>query len=179
MTLNHKYLVLSIFTLFFSVLLNAQEANLDNGPKPKSLFWNNVRFGGGIGIGFSNDYTNVGISPSGVYQFNEQFSGGIGLGGNYSSRKNYFDATVLSASLISLFNPIREIQISAEFEQNRVSLNDKISNTNTNYWYPALYLGGGYAIGDFGAIGMRYDLLFNDRKSVYSTALSPFIRVYF
>ena len=179
MNVSIKYFSFILFCLFFSIITNAQETETDKPPKVKSEFWKKVRFGGGIGLNFSNGYTNVAISPSGVYQFNEQFAGGIGLNGSYSSRKNDFDATVLGGSLIGLFKPIREIQLSAEFEQNNVNYKDKIYNSNTNYWSPALFLGAGYAIGDFGAIGMRYDVLYNDRKSVYGTAFIPFIRVFF
>jgi len=159
--------------------MNAQETETNKPLKVKSEFWSKVRFGGAIGLNFSNDYTNIALSPSGIYQFDKQFSGGIGLNGNYSSKKNNFDATVLGGSIIGLFKPIREIQLSAEFEQNNVSYKDKIFNSNTNYWAPAFFLGAGYSIGDFGAIGMRYDVLYNDRKSVYGTAFIPFIRVFF
>jgi len=179
MNVSIKYFNLILFGLFFSIIVNAQETESNEISKTKSEFWSKVRLGGGIGLNFGNSYTNIAISPSGVYQFNEQFAGGIGLNGNYSSKKNDFDATVLGASLIGLFKPIREIQLSAEFEQNNVNYKDKIFNSNTNYWTPALFLGAGYSIGDFGAIGMRYDVLYNDRKSVYGTAFIPFIRVFF
>ena len=168
-----------IFALFFSIITNAQETEPKENPKVKSKFWKKVRFGGGIGLNFSSGYTNIAISPSGIYQFNKQFAGGIGLNGNYSSRKNDFNATVIGGSLIGLFKPIREIQLSAEFEQNNVNYKDKIINSNTSYWSPALFLGAGYSVGDFGAIGMRYDVLYNNRKSVYGTAFVPFIRVFF
>lgn len=174
-----KYFSFVLFGLLFSIIMNAQETEATGIPKVKSDFWRKVRFGGGIGLNFSNGYTNIAISPSGIYQFNEQFAGGTGLSVNYSSKKNDFDATVLGGSLIGLFNPIREIQLSAEFEQNNVNYKDKIYNTNTNYWAPALFLGAGYAIGNFGAIGMRYDVLYNERKSIYGTAIIPFIRVFF
>lgn len=177
--LNPKYLIFSIFTAFFSIILNAQETETNDITNTKSEFWSKVRFGGGIGLGFSNDFTNVAISPTGIYQFNDKVALGAGVSGNYSSRKNYFKATVLGASLVGLFNPVRELQISVEFEHYNVNYKDEIFNATTNYWYPALYLGGGYAIGDFSAIGMRYDVLYNNQKSVYGTAIQPFIRVFF
>jgi len=179
MFVTQKYFSFLLFTLFFSIITNAQETETIDTPKVKSEFWSKVRFGGGIGLNFSNSYTNIAISPSSVYQFNDKFAGGIGLSGNFSSKKNDFNATVLGGSLIGLFKPIREIQLSTEFEQNNVNYKDKIYNTNTNYWAPALFLGAGYSIGDFGAIGMRYDVLYNDRKSVYGTPIIPFIRAFF
>jgi len=179
MYVSIKYLSFIVFGLFFSIVINAQETETNKTPKTKSEFWKKVRFGGGIGLNFSSGYTNISISPSGIYQFNEKIAGGIGLNGNYSSKKNDFDATVFGGSLIGLFKPIKEIQFSVEFEQNNVNYKDKIFNLNTNYWSPALFLGAGYAIGNFGAIGMRYDVLYNNRKSVYGTAFIPFIRVFF
>ena len=179
MLVIQKYLSFILLPLFFSIITNAQETPKEEIPKVKSEFWNNVRFGGGIGLNFGSVYTNISISPSGVYQFSEQFAGGIGLNGNYSSKKNDFDATVLGGSLIGLFNPIGEIQLSTEFELNNVNYKDKIFNSNTNYWTPTLFLGAGYAIGNFGAIGMRYDVLYNNRKSVYGTPFIPFARVFF
>ncbi|MGB0896183.1 MAG: alpha-ketoglutarate decarboxylase [Flavobacteriaceae bacterium] len=169
--LTLKYLIFTFFVGFYSIILNAQET--------KSDFWNKVSFGGGVAVGFGNDYTNIAVSPSGIYQFNDQIALGVGLSGNYSSRKDYFEATVFGGGILGLFNPIEELQLSVEFEQNNVNLKDKIFNQTSNYWYPALHLGGGYAIGNFGAIGMRYDVLYNERKSVYGSALSPFIRVFF
>ena len=179
MNVSIKYFSFILFGLFFFIIVNAQEIETNETPKVKSEFWSNVRFGGGIGLSFSNSYTNVSISPSGIYQFNNQFALGVGLIGNYSSRKNDFDATILGASIISIFKPINEVQLSAEFEQNNINYNDKIYHTNSNYWSPALFLGAGYSIGDFAAIGMRYDVLYNERKSVYGTAFLPFIRVFF
>ena len=179
MNVSIKYFSIILFGVFFSIIANAQETETNETSKVKSEFWSKVRFGGGIGLNFSSGYTNIAISPSGIYQFNDQFALGVGLIGNYSSRKNDFNATVLGGSLIGLFKPISELQLSAEFEQNNVNYKDKIYNSNTNYWTPALFLGAGYTIGDFGAIGMRYDVLYNDRKSVYGTAFIPFIRVFF
>jgi hypothetical protein len=49
-----------------------------------SDFWNNVRFGGGIGLGFTNNSFNGSISPSAIYQFNDQLAVGTSLNFNYA-----------------------------------------------------------------------------------------------
>jgi len=142
-------------------------------------FWNHVRYGGGIGLSFGDGYFSGSIAPSALYDFNPQFSMGIGLNGSYSSRKNVFNATVLGGSLIGLFNPIDAIQISAEFEELHVNRNfDDPIFVDDNYWYPALFLGAGYRTNNI-TIGLRYDLLYEDNKSIYANAWSPFFRVYF
>jgi len=175
-----KKTAFTLICLFFLGLINAQDN--DDTPLPekqKSEFWQQVRFGGGIGLNFSNGYTNITLAPNGLYQFNDQFGLGVGLNANYSKHKNDYEATVLGGSIISIFKPIEILQLSAEFEENNVNLKDDFSNITTNYWQPALFLGAGYSIGKFGAIGVRYDVLFNDKKSPYGTALLPFVRVYF
>ena len=34
-------------------------------------FWDNVRFGGGLGLGFGNDFFSGSITPSAIYQVND------------------------------------------------------------------------------------------------------------
>ncbi|MEP1343815.1 MAG: hypothetical protein ABJK46_17855, partial [Ekhidna sp.] len=69
-----------------------------------SDFWNNVRFGGSIGLGFTNNGFNGSISPSAIYQFNEQFASGASLSFNYAK----FDEDKFLAyggSVLTLYNP--------------------------------------------------------------------------
>ncbi len=165
--------------ILFSVVIRAQQQQPQNSNQ-KSEFWSHVRFGGGIGLGFANGYTNISLSPTAIYQFNDQFALGIGLNGSYTKRKNHFNATVLGGSLISLYNPIDVLQLSAEFEQNNVNINYIDSTINSDpYSYPALFLGVGYTIGNFGAVGIRYDVLYDNTKSIYGSAFVPFFRVFF
>ncbi|TLP82327.1 hypothetical protein [Maribacter sp. ACAM166] len=82
-------------------------------------FWNNVRFGGSIGLGFTNNGFNGSISPSAIYEFNNQFAAGTSLNFNYAK----FDNTQFLAyggSILSLYNPIPQLQFSTEFEQLRI-----------------------------------------------------------
>lgn len=168
-----KYLLFfSAFYLFSVVNLSAQDNSV-------SLFWSKVRFGGGIGLGFANDFFSATLAPQAIYEFNSQFAMGVGLNGTYNSQKNVFNSTVLGASVIGLFNPIPEAQISAEFEQ--LNVNQRFKNNlgvNQNYWYPALFLGAGYGNKNFMA-GIRYDVLYNRDKSIYGNAWMPFVRVFF
>ncbi|WP_452223971.1 alpha-ketoglutarate decarboxylase [Lacinutrix chionoecetis] len=145
----------------------------------KSNFWEHVRFGGGIGLSTGNNVFSATLAPSAIYDFNTQFSLGLGLNGTYFSQKNVAKSTILGASIISLFNPIQEIQLSGEFEQNHVSRNfDNPAFIDDNYWIPALFVGAGYRTRNV-TIGVRYDLLYDDNKSIYANAWAPFIRVYF
>jgi len=164
--------IIASFLLFSSLSFSQDES--------PSEFWRNVRFGGGIGLSFGNGFFSGTLAPAAVYQFQEApFSLGLGLNGTYNSQKNVFNSTVLGGSIIGLFDPIREVQASVEFEQlnvNRRSEDDQF--IDENYWYPALFVGLGYRSQNV-IFGIRYDLLYDSEKSIYANAYAPFVRVFF
>lgn len=143
-------------------------------------FWDHVRFGGGIGLSFGDGFFSGTLAPSAIYDVNDQLSMGVGLNGTYNSLKNTYNSTIIGGSLLTLFNVIPEIQLSAEFEELNVTRNfeSDLNIEDQNYWYPALFLGGGYRTQNI-TIGIRYDVLYDEAKSVYANAWAPFFRVYF
>jgi len=156
-----------LFFLISSSLL-AQNGNT-------SMFWDNVHFGGGLGFGFGSNSTTIAISPSAIYDFNETFSLGIGASYLYA-KNNDLKSNVYGAGIISLYNPLEQLQLSAEFEQ--LFVTQKLGILKNNFDYPALYVGVAYRIGSF-ATGLRYDVLYDANKSIFSSAFSPIIRFYF
>ena len=168
-----KYTFLLILCIGFSFQSFSQEAT------QQSEFWKNVRFGGGVGLSFGDGFFSGTLAPSGIYDLNNNFSLGLGLNGTYNSLKNSYNSTILGASVISLFNPIDELQVSGEFEQLNVS--QKFDNNifeDRNYWVPALFVGLGYRTNNV-TFGIRYDVLYDKNKSVYADPWAPFVRVYF
>ncbi|WP_405208403.1 alpha-ketoglutarate decarboxylase [Aquimarina sp. LLG6339-5] len=161
------------------LLVSAMLFSLQQCYSQEDNFWSRVRIGGNIGIGFTNDTFNGILAPSAVYDFNNQFSMGFGLNFGYTDSSN-FTATNYGASIITLYNPFPSLQLSAEFEQMGVSRSFEIEgpDINDNYWYPALFIGAGYRIG-FVSVGLRYDVLYDDNKSIYASAYAPFVRVFF
>ena len=172
LSIYEKVIVLSILALFSNQLIFAQES--------KSDFWNHVRFGGGLGLNFANEFFSATIAPSAIYDIDQNVSLGVGLNATFNSQKNAYKSTILGGSLIGLFNPIQSIQISTEFEQLNVNRRyDKNLNiSNDNYWIPALYFGAGYRSGNV-TFGVRYDVLYDDERSIYANPWAPFVRFYF
>ena len=164
----------SIFV--FLLLLSGMCSGQLNG----SSFWDHVRFGGGLGLGFGNNTTAVNLAPSAIYEFNQQFALGVGLNGSYLSRRDQYNSWILGGSLIGLFNPIQELQLSAELEPVNVDINydDSVANLDENYWYTALFIGAGYRTGNV-AFGIRYDVLYDEDQSIYTEPWLPFVRFYF
>lgn len=165
-------LIICFFTSF-SFSQNSTEASND--------FWENVQFGGGLGLNFGDGYFSGSVSPNAIYRFSPYIATGVGLNFQYSSQKEAFKSTVLGGSVLGLFNPYQELQISTEFELQNVSRDfdeDFVSNADDNYWYPALFLGLGYTNGNV-TFGVRYDVLYDKDKSIYAEAWMPFVRFWF
>ena len=168
----HRLLFTLFCGLFLSFTLQAQ------GPGNSSAFWERVDFGGGIGLNFGNRIFNIALSPAAIYRVSDQYAVGTGLTFSYSK----FDQDELTAygiSFLNYVNPIPQIQLSAEYDQLRVNRNyENFLNADENYWLPALHLGIGYGNRNFMA-GIRYDVLYNDRRSIYADPWVPFVRVFF
>ena len=147
--------------------------------QPKREFWKNVRFGSGIGLGFGSGYTNISLAPSAVYDVNKYFSAGLGLQYSYLKQKDLYSSSMYGGSIITLFNPIEQIQVSAELEELKVNVSYNNSAISSNdFWNTALFLGAGYRTQNV-TIGARYNVLYDSTKNVYGSAWMPFVRMYF
>jgi len=168
--------VLIVIIALISNVLSAQHQTITS--KSSSDFWKNVQFGGGIGLGFGTGYTNISLAPSAIYNFNEYVALGLGAQYTYAKQKNYYASHLYGGSIIGLFNPLPQVQLSAELEELRVNINLDGSNSNSqDYWNTGLFLGAGYRSGNV-TMGARYNVL-NDNNNIYGSAFMPFVRVYF
>lgn len=169
--------VISFVFSFFSLVSFAQEQTAT--PKVKSDFWKKVQFGGGIGLSIGSGYTDIALAPSAIYNFNRYVAFGLGTQYAYVNQKNYYTSHLYGGSIIGLFNPIEEIQLSAELEQLRVNVDFEGSNGySQDFWNTGLFLGVGYRTGNV-TLGVRFNVLYDTNDNVYSEAFMPFIRVYF
>lgn len=175
--LNIPVSPLFLLLLFSCLQMKAQLK--ENNLRQNENFWEQVRFGGSIGLSFGNGNFTGALAPSAIYDFNSYFSAGAGLNAAYASQNN-FTATSFGGSLIGMLRPIGQIQISTEYEQLNINRKFELEggNRKEQYWVPALYLGLGYNTGSVVA-GVRYNLLHNDQKSFYTNAFMPFVSVYF
>lgn len=173
---NLKKVLILIVVSSFSINSFGQLSDPNSGEN----FWDNVRFGGNIGLSFGSNFFSGTLSPSAIYQVNHQVALGTAIGFTYNEQRDFYKSTVIGLSFITLFNPIPEIQLSGEFEQLHVNrkYDSELDTPNNEYWYPALYLGAGYGAGNV-TIGMRFDVLYDKNKSIYANSWAPFIRVYF
>ncbi len=164
------------FLLLSCFQMNAQDTIAK--PKEQSEFRKKLQFGGGLGLNFSGG-TNVSFSPNVIYNANKYVSFGAGLQTSYVATKNFKSSFTIGANLTALANPFKFLQMSFEFEQLRS--NSVLENTpdkiKVNAWDTAMFLGGGIRIKNY-TIGAKYNFLYNEEKSIYSSAMIPFVRVY-
>jgi len=148
----------------------------------KSDFWKKVRFGGGLGLNFGNNATNITVAPSALYQPNQYIAFGPGLNYTYQ-RFGDTRTTLIGGSAIILANPLDFLQLSGELEQLRVTQRFDGGADPDPFWNTALFLGGGYRLNvggnSLGAIGVRYNVLFRENEGIYQSAWQPFVRVFF
>ncbi len=176
----HIFLTFVLPSLLFLTVIPSGYAQESENSQQKSNFWSHVHFGGGLGLSVGSGYSNIMVAPSAIYEVNDYFSTGLGAQYSYVSSRDYFNSHLYGLSLIELFNPIPEAQISVELEQLRVNntytqFNPEIKD---NFWNTALFLGAGYRA-DNVTVGIRYNVLYKEANNVYSQGWMPFVRVYF
>jgi hypothetical protein len=177
LTSSPKIIFLMVFSLI-SGFVCAQDKPL---PKAKTdSFWERVDVGGGLGLSISNDYTDILIAPSAIYNFNDYFALGAGLQYSNLKQKDYYSSNLFGGSLIGLFSPIEEAQVSVELEEANVNTKymDLGGNLKKSFWNTALYIGAGYRQENV-TIGGRVNVLFDRDKDIYGSAFMPFVRVFF
>lgn len=170
--------------LFFVFYLSLSQNGFTQERKVPNLFWSKVQFGGNIGLGFSDGGFNAVLAPAAIYNFNKEFALGTGLNFGYSTDRNRAEDKKIRSinygiSILSLYNPIPNLQLSAEFEEMGISQTIEISDEKftDDYWYPALFIGAGYRINGM-VFGLRYDVLYDKDQSIYNSAYAPFVRIF-
>jgi len=174
--LHTQGILTGLFVLILASNLSAQSlpyASTQN-------FWDRVQFGGALGLGFGDGYFNGTLAPSAIYNFNRYAALGTALNFTYAKEKNFYESYVVGFSLLGIFRPIPEIQISVEPQQSFVNRNfdSRTELADQNYWVGALYTGIGFNTGNV-TIGIQYDLLYDPARSIYGTQWFPFVRVFF
>lgn len=168
-----KSIFLLSLALITSMYLNGQNS------EPKERFIDNVRFGGGINMGFGSNHSFFTIAPGAIYDFSEYFSSGLSFKYMYFKNKsiNPNAVNIIGGSILALYRPGSSIQLSAEFERLKKS-EKQVFQDAESLWQSALFFGFEYVTGNI-ALGLRYDVLYDKTNLIYPSALSPVFRVYF
>ncbi|MGB5321105.1 hypothetical protein [Lutimonas sp.] len=151
---------------------------------PFQKYWS---FGGNVGLSFWNGGTDILLAPKAYYHVSPMFMTGFGITYIYSSAEDDFakySQNSFGASVFGAFRPIPFLQISAEYEGLQTNGNSTIKfagdrdKNNYSFWNNAIYLGASFVSRNV-SFGVRYDVLYDSSRSVYSSAWSPVIGFYF
>ena len=145
-------------------------------------------FGGNLGLSFWNGGTDILIAPKAYYNVSPMFLAGFGLTYIYSDYKDDFgkySQNSFGPSIMGAFRPIPYLQLSAEYEGLQTNGSSKVyflgsdpRENDYSYWNNAIYLGASFVSKNV-SFGIRYDVLYDASRSVYSSAWSPVIGFYF
>ena len=168
-----KKVFLGVIFLMLAAVSMAQNKSSDG------FSWDNMRYGGRFTVSFANDVFSGTISPAVIYQFNEKIAAGATVSFGYTNFKDIdVDRYNYGGSILAIYTPIQQIQLSAELEQVCINENYKRINLDNDYSYQALHLGAGYRMNNV-VLGFRYDVLYDESTNIYASPFSPFIQVFF
>lgn len=139
-----------------------------------------LKFGCGFGLSFIGG-TNISLSPNLTYKVSDKTAIGVGIQGSYASIKNLQNTTTYGANILGQYSPIEKITTSLEFAQLRVSTKTETAaaNSKRSYWDSALFVGAGYNITNKITVGAKYNLLYKEGESVYTSPVIPFVNITF
>ncbi len=139
-----------------------------------------LKFGCGFGLNFVGG-TNINLSPNLTYKVNEKIAFSAGIQGSYAALKNIQNTTTYGASFSAIYLPIKQIQTSIEFVQLRVQTTNKTApiEVTKSFWDSALFAGIGYNITKKISVGAKYNFLYKENESVYTSAVIPFVNITF
>jgi long-subunit fatty acid transport protein len=139
-----------------------------------------LKFGCGFGLNFVGG-TSLNLSPNLTYKVSEKVSIGGGLQGSYNAIKNLQNTTTFGANILGFYNPIKKLQTTLEFAQLRVKTTNESTGTDVTktFWDSALFAGAGYNVTQKISIGAKYNFLYKEDESVYSSPVIPYVNVTF
>ncbi len=184
---NLSQIILKIlFVLFLTITTNQIYAQDEKGnptkPQTDSVQKKEKRlkFGCGFGLNFVGG-TNINLSPNLTYKVSEKIALSGGIQGSYAALKNIQNTITYGASVSGIYLPIKQIQTSIEFVQLRVQTTNKTTavEVTKSFWDSALFAGVGYNITKKISVGAKYNFLYKENESVYTSAVIPFVNITF
>ncbi|MEJ1222526.1 alpha-ketoglutarate decarboxylase [Sediminicola sp. 1XM1-17] len=141
---------------------------------------NKLKFGMGFGLNFVGG-TNISLSPNLTYNVSEKVGIGVGLQGSYAAIKDLQNTTTFGGNIIAQYSPIKKITTLIEFVELNVTTKTETptGQIKETYWDSALFVGAGYNITAKIAIGAKYNLLYDEDESVYTSPVLPFVNITF
>lgn len=138
----------------------------------------NLKFGLGFGLNFVGG-TNISLSPNLVYIVSDRVNIGAGLQGSYTAIKDLQKTTTIGGNTMLQYNPSPRFTTLAEVVLLNVDTTFELDDTKENFWDTALFIGAGLKITNKILVGAKYNLLYDEDESVYTSPVIPFVNIVF
>lgn len=161
-----------------STTIKMTDSTLVNKLKTPSEFRKKIKFGMGFGLSFVGG-TSIGIAPNLTYKLNDKINLGVGLQWNYLSIKDVRTSNTIGANTTFMYNLSKSVTSLLEFSQQNITTESDITNTKVNKWESALFAGAGFNITNKISIGAKYNFLYKEGESIYSSPVIPFVNMSF
>lgn len=175
--------IICCLLLLFPLFLLAQ----DEDAAPRGFRKENLFTGGGLGLGFGNNYFQAGVNPMLGYSINSWLDAGIVANYNYASFRDWngfigkVRQTSFGGGAFTRIYPFRPVFIQAQYEINATRLKYLPSNggesDRASVSAPSLLLGVGYAGGRLPGSGQAFGYL-SLMIDVLGRANSPYVDSY-
>ena len=180
--MTQKKLFLKLLVVFAVFLISENAISQTNIEVIDSIAQkpNRLKFGVGFGLSFVGG-TNISLSPNLLYILSEKVSIGGGIQGSYSAIEDLQSTTTFGANVITQYSPIEKITTLLEFTELKVNTktDTPTGKITDDYWDAALFIGAGYNITSKISVGAKYNVLYNEDKSVYTSPVLPFVNISF
>jgi long-subunit fatty acid transport protein len=153
------------------------EISVIDSTSQKSTKW---KFGMGFGLNFVGG-TNINLAPNLNYKVSDKVSFGVGLQYNYSSIKDLQTTSTFGGTVATMYSPIKKITTLLEFAELHVNTKREtpVGEIESTYWDSALFVGAGFNITEKISIGAKYNVLYKEDESVYTSPIIPFVNISF
>lgn len=141
---------------------------------------NKLKFGVGFGLSFVGG-TNISLAPNLIYNVSEKFAFGGGVQVNYLSIKDLRTTTTFGGNVIGQYRPAKILTTLIEFTELNVSSTTETpeGEVKETFWDSALFVGAGLNITEKVSVGAKYNLLYKEDESVYTSPVIPFVNISF
>lgn len=139
---------------------------------------NKLNFGCGFGLNFVGG-TTISLAPNLTYNLSDKVALGLGLQWNYLSLKDIQKTTTYGINTLFQYKPTPKLMTVVEFAQLRVSTKSELDDSKRNFWDSALFLGAGINVTKNIVVGAKYNFLYKEDESIYSSPVIPFVNITF
>lgn len=177
-TLNLPILI----TLCFFLALNFSYSQTNTIVVADSLSYkpSKWKFGMGFGLNFVSG-TNINLAPSLLYDASVKITFGVGLQYNYSAIKDLKRTSTIGGTLSAFYSPTPRFLTLLEFAELNVTSKTETpeGEVKDDFWETALFIGAGMNITNSITVGAKYNVLYKEDESVYTSPVIPFVNIAF